>query len=118
MILLPYIKYWAEGKKASNLPMADPYMSSCCVTGACAVAFYLFGSSFLFINSHLTPHEHRLNERIRDYSTIIKSLSLPKSLPPSFASNLILPGGDPESSVPLSEKAQGSPSAAGRFRRH
>ena len=61
-------------------------------SGALGVAFYLFGSSFLLINSHLTPHENKLNDRIRDYHTIVKNLNFPKTLgSPTPAGNSLKP---------------------------
>ncbi|GFY44403.1 inositol polyphosphate 5-phosphatase E [Trichonephila inaurata madagascariensis] len=49
--------------------------------GAVAVCFMLFGTSFLFVNSHLTAHEQKLKERLSDYEKIISSIDLPKSIP-------------------------------------
>ncbi|GBM77311.1 Inositol polyphosphate 5-phosphatase E [Araneus ventricosus] len=49
--------------------------------GAVAVCFMCFGTSFLFVNSHLTAHEQKLKERLSDYEKIISSLELPKSIP-------------------------------------
>uniref|UniRef100_A0A8D8YH78 72 kDa inositol polyphosphate 5-phosphatase n=1 Tax=Cacopsylla melanoneura TaxID=428564 RepID=A0A8D8YH78_9HEMI len=49
--------------------------------GAVAIGFTLFGSSFLFVTSHLTAHEERVKERIDDVRRIAKSLDLPKELP-------------------------------------
>ncbi|GIX94830.1 phosphatidylinositol polyphosphate 5-phosphatase type IV [Caerostris extrusa] len=40
-----------------------------------------FGSSLLFVNSHLTAHQQKLKERLSDYEKIISSLDLPKSIP-------------------------------------
>lgn len=51
--------------------------------GAVGICFYLFGSSFLFITSHLTAHDDKLQERINDVAKIMKSLELPKQLPVS-----------------------------------
>lgn len=49
--------------------------------GAVAICFYLFGSSFLFITSHLTAHDDKVRERISDVKRICNSLELPKDLP-------------------------------------
>ncbi|KAI5698826.1 hypothetical protein M8J75_012435 [Diaphorina citri] len=49
--------------------------------GAVAIGFTLFGSSFLFVTSHLTAHEERVKDRIDDVRRIVKSLDLPKELP-------------------------------------
>ncbi|GIY82478.1 inositol polyphosphate 5-phosphatase E [Caerostris darwini] len=49
--------------------------------GAVAVCFMFFGSSLLFVNSHLTAHQQKLKERLSDYEKIISSLDLPKSIP-------------------------------------
>lgn len=49
--------------------------------GGVGICFYLFGSSFLFITSHLTAHDDKLKDRINDVSRIMKSLELPKELP-------------------------------------
>ncbi|KAK3746519.1 hypothetical protein QZH41_016740 [Actinostola sp. cb2023] len=44
--------------------------------GGLAVSFSLFGTSFLFINSHLTSDEGKSKDRINDYNIIRKSLTL------------------------------------------
>jgi len=44
--------------------------------GALAVSFSIFGTSFLFINSHFTSDEGKAMDRVNDYKTICKSLSL------------------------------------------
>lgn len=49
--------------------------------GAVAIAFMLFGTSFLFITSHLTAHAEKVKERLSDVKKIIRSLDLPKNLP-------------------------------------
>lgn len=56
--------------------------------GAVAICFMFFGTSFLFINSHLTAHEEKLKERLADYKKICNAIDLPKQLPlkPSYHS--------------------------------
>ncbi|PSN30511.1 hypothetical protein C0J52_17662 [Blattella germanica] len=49
--------------------------------GAVAIAFMLFGTSFLFITSHLTAHLEKVKERIQDVRRIVRSLDLPKQIP-------------------------------------
>lgn len=49
--------------------------------GAVAIAFILFGTSYLFITSHLTAHQDKVKERIHDVKRIVRSLDLPKNLP-------------------------------------
>ncbi|XP_050423119.1 inositol polyphosphate 5-phosphatase E isoform X2 [Adelges cooleyi] len=49
--------------------------------GAVAISFSLFGSSMLFITSHLTAHVEKVKERLQDIRRIVKSLDLPKLLP-------------------------------------
>ncbi|KAL9988379.1 hypothetical protein ACROYT_G002817 [Oculina patagonica] len=44
--------------------------------GALAVSFSIFGTSFLFIDSHFTSDEGKAMDRVNDYKTICKSLSL------------------------------------------
>ncbi|PFX15188.1 uncharacterized protein LOC111343866 [Stylophora pistillata] len=44
--------------------------------GALAVSFSIFGTSFLFIDSHFTSDEGKVLDRVNDYKTICKSLSL------------------------------------------
>uniref|UniRef100_A0A147BG75 Putative inositol polyphosphate 5-phosphatase n=1 Tax=Ixodes ricinus TaxID=34613 RepID=A0A147BG75_IXORI len=46
--------------------------------GAVAIAFQFFGSSMLFINSHLTAHDKKFKERIQDYERICHQIDLPK----------------------------------------
>ena len=49
--------------------------------GAVAIAFILFGTSFLFVNCHLTAHQDNVQDRIKDLTKINSMLNLPKSLP-------------------------------------
>nr|XP_032832265.1 phosphatidylinositol polyphosphate 5-phosphatase type IV [Petromyzon marinus] len=49
--------------------------------GAVAVAFTFFGTSFLFVTSHLTSGDSKVMERILDYNKIIESLTLPRVVP-------------------------------------
>ncbi|GLV34574.1 Inositol polyphosphate 5-phosphatase E [Carabus blaptoides fortunei] len=49
--------------------------------GAVAIAFVLFGTSFLFVTAHLTAHQEKVKERVSDIKRIIRSLELPKALP-------------------------------------
>ena len=46
--------------------------------GAIATAFMLFGTSFLFVNSHLTAHTENTKDRIKDVKKINAMLNLPK----------------------------------------
>lgn len=43
--------------------------------GAVTIRFNLYGCSICVVNSHLTPHDHLLKERIADYNTIVSSQS-------------------------------------------
>jgi len=49
--------------------------------GAVAVGFIIFGTSFMFVNSHLTAHQDNVKDRVRDLKKIYAMLNLPKSLP-------------------------------------
>ena len=49
--------------------------------GAVAVAFTLFGTSFLFVNCHLTAHTENTKDRVKDLKKIKAVISLPKVLP-------------------------------------
>lgn len=49
--------------------------------GAVACAFMVFGTSFLFVNTHLTAHQEKVKERVSDVKKIVQSLDLPKNLP-------------------------------------
>ncbi|CAB4008270.1 72 kDa inositol polyphosphate 5-phosphatase-like, partial [Paramuricea clavata] len=49
--------------------------------GAIGLSLSIFGTSFLFINSHFTAHEQKCKERIGDYCLIRKTLSLPLNYP-------------------------------------
>ncbi|GLG95275.1 72 kDa inositol polyphosphate 5-phosphatase [Gryllus bimaculatus] len=49
--------------------------------GAVAIGFMVFGTSYLFITSHLTAHMDKVKERIQDVRKIVRSLDLPKLLP-------------------------------------
>lgn len=48
--------------------------------GAIAISFCLFGTSLLFVTSHLTAHQQKVKERVSDVKRIIHSLDLPKNL--------------------------------------
>lgn len=50
--------------------------------GAVAISFQFFGTSFLFICSHLPAHEDRNKERKEQYEKIITELDLPRNLRP------------------------------------
>lgn len=49
--------------------------------GAVAVSFLLFGTSFIFVNSHLTAHTENVKDRVKDLKKIYAMLNLPKLLP-------------------------------------
>ncbi|XP_058459560.1 inositol polyphosphate 5-phosphatase E [Malaya genurostris] len=48
--------------------------------GAVAISFCLFGTSFLFVTSHLTAHQQKVKERVSDVKKIIHALELPRNL--------------------------------------
>lgn len=50
--------------------------------GAVATSFQFFGTTFLFINSHLPAHEQNNKYRKEQYEKIISSLDLPRNLRP------------------------------------
>ncbi|NWJ10996.1 INP5E phosphatase, partial [Crypturellus undulatus] len=49
--------------------------------GALGICFTFFGTSFLFITSHFTSGDSKVNERKMDYSKTIQALALPKNVP-------------------------------------
>lgn len=48
--------------------------------GAVAISFCLFGTTMLFVTSHLTAHQQKVKERVQDIKRIIHSLELPRNL--------------------------------------
>lgn len=48
--------------------------------GAVAISFCIFGTSLLFITSHLTAHQQKVKERVQDVKRIIHALDLPRNL--------------------------------------
>uniref|UniRef100_A0A1B0AR19 phosphoinositide 5-phosphatase n=1 Tax=Glossina palpalis gambiensis TaxID=67801 RepID=A0A1B0AR19_9MUSC len=48
--------------------------------GAVAISFCLFGTSMLFVTSHLTAHQQKVKERVSDVKRIIHALDLPRNL--------------------------------------
>lgn len=58
--------------------------------GALAVSFSIFGTSFLFIDSHFTSDEGKALDRVIDYKTICKSLSLSPENQPERTNELDL----------------------------
>ncbi|KFP70900.1 72 kDa inositol polyphosphate 5-phosphatase, partial [Acanthisitta chloris] len=49
--------------------------------GALGISFTFFGTSFLFITSHFTSGDSKVNERRLDYNKTIQALTLPKNVP-------------------------------------
>ncbi|XP_070614868.1 phosphatidylinositol polyphosphate 5-phosphatase type IV isoform X2 [Erythrolamprus reginae] len=49
--------------------------------GALGICFTFFGTSFLFITSHFTSGDGKVNERLLDYHKTIQALSLPRNIP-------------------------------------
>ncbi|XP_010139855.1 PREDICTED: 72 kDa inositol polyphosphate 5-phosphatase [Buceros rhinoceros silvestris] len=49
--------------------------------GALGICFTFFGTSFLFITSHFTSGDSKVNERKMDYNKTIQALTLPKNVP-------------------------------------
>uniref|UniRef100_A0A1B0CRQ2 phosphoinositide 5-phosphatase n=2 Tax=Lutzomyia longipalpis TaxID=7200 RepID=A0A1B0CRQ2_LUTLO len=47
--------------------------------GAVAISFCLFGTSMLFVTSHLTAHQAKVKERVQDIRRIIQALDLPRN---------------------------------------
>lgn len=48
--------------------------------GAVAISFCLFGTTMLFVTSHLTAHQQKVKERVQDIKRIIHALDLPRNL--------------------------------------
>jgi inositol polyphosphate 5-phosphatase INPP5E len=48
--------------------------------GAVAISFCLFGTTMLFVTSHLTAHQQKVKERVQDVKRIIHALDLPRNL--------------------------------------
>lgn len=48
--------------------------------GAVAISFCLFGTTMLFVTSHLTAHQQKVKERVSDVKRIIHAIDLPKNL--------------------------------------
>lgn len=50
--------------------------------GAICISFALFGTTFLFVNSHLSAHIDKNQERLNEYDRICRSINLPQNLKP------------------------------------
>ena len=48
--------------------------------GAVAISFCLFGTTMLFVTSHLTAHQQKVKERVQDIKRILHALDLPRNL--------------------------------------
>lgn len=48
--------------------------------GAVAISFCLFGTTMLFVTSHLTAHQQKVKERVQDIKRIIHAMDLPRNL--------------------------------------
>ena len=49
--------------------------------GAIAIGLMVFGTSFLFVNCHLTAHQENTRDRVKDLKKIKAVINLPKILP-------------------------------------
>lgn len=58
-----------------------------CTKGAVSVGIMVFGTSLLFVNSHLPAHKEKVEDRISDHKKIVSSLEIPKLLPLSAHKN-------------------------------
>ncbi|XP_003744461.2 inositol polyphosphate 5-phosphatase E [Galendromus occidentalis] len=59
--------------------------------GAVCTAFSFFGTSMLFVNSHLTAHENKQHNRIADYEKIMRTL-----FPSTVSLSKVSPSGPPK----------------------
>ncbi|XP_074595624.1 inositol-3-phosphate synthase [Brevipalpus obovatus] len=72
-VSLPEDDYFNLRTKATNIVKTK---------GAVCISFALFGTTFLFVNCHLSAHSHRNQERMDDYDRICRSINLPRNLRP------------------------------------
>ena len=73
--LIWYLSLPEEETHNTRSPCAIPLLKT---KGAIAVAFRVFGTSFLFINSHFPAHETQCKSRLEEYERIITQINLPK----------------------------------------
>ncbi|XP_065918340.1 phosphatidylinositol polyphosphate 5-phosphatase type IV-like isoform X2 [Dysidea avara] len=67
--------WYCSGVKSANF--ATRPLSQFKTKGAVGLMFNLFGTSFLFITSHLSAHQQRVEERNSDYKRISSYFALP-----------------------------------------
>jgi type IV inositol 5-phosphatase, putative len=71
-----------------SLPESDVYNCRAKATnivrtkGALSISFSMFGTTFLFINTHLSAHLEKNQDRFSEYDKICRSLNLPRNLKP------------------------------------
>jgi phosphatidylinositol-bisphosphatase len=75
--LIWYISLPEDETHNTRSPCAIPMLKT---KGCNAITFRIFGTSFLFINSHFPAHETQIKRRIDEYENIITSISLPKEI--------------------------------------
>ncbi|CAG2168101.1 unnamed protein product [Oppiella nova] len=73
--LIWYVSIPEDETHNTRSPCAIPILKT---KGAIAVSFRVFGTSFLFINSHFPAHETQCQRRLDEYEKIITSIQLPK----------------------------------------
>ncbi|CAG2116603.1 unnamed protein product, partial [Medioppia subpectinata] len=73
--LIWYLSIPEDETYNSRSPCAIPMLKT---KGAIGVSFCIFGTSFLFINSHFPAHESQCERRVEEYEKIITSINLPK----------------------------------------
>ncbi|XP_054164563.1 inositol polyphosphate 5-phosphatase E-like [Oppia nitens] len=73
--LIWYVSIPEDETHNTRSPCAIPILKT---KGAIAVSFRVFGTSFLFINSHFPAHESQCQSRLEAYERIISSIELPK----------------------------------------
>ena len=75
--LIWYCSSPEEETHNTTSPCAVPFLKT---KGCIAVSFRIFGTSFLFINSHFPAHESQIKSRLEEYESVISNVSLPKDL--------------------------------------
>lgn len=80
-VSIPEDDYYNLRPKATNIVKTK---------GAVCISFALFGTTFLFVNCHLSAHLDKNQDRLDDYDRICRSVNLPrnlKPLKPNYVSN-------------------------------
>eukprot|EP00041_Stephanoeca_diplocostata_P021810 m.515173 g.515173 ORF g.515173 m.515173 type:complete len:409 (-) comp21919_c0_seq8:1284-2510(-) len=77
MCIFAHQTVWKHISKIESADIPTKLGGALKTKGAVGMSFTIAETSFLFINTHMTPHQHKVADRNEDYRTITQGLPLP-----------------------------------------